>query len=579
SWTFTVSFLVVAFIGIASAYKTLVLRGGGGVVARSLGGVRVDRGTEDPLRRRLLNVVEEMSIASGVPMPEVYVLEREASINAFAAGHTPANAAIGVTQGTLQQLNREQLQGVVAHEFSHVLNGDMRLSLRLMGLVFGLLAVAMLGRLLLRVAAHARKGAAPFLAAGGAVIVIGYVGLACGRFIQAWISRKRESLADASAVQFTRNPDGLKEALLRAAAQPSATVFTNADTEEVGHMLFLSAGRRALATHPSLFERLQELQPGYTKGQFESEVRLVQKRWEREAQAASPAPAPKEAATGLLRGTLAVPALGSLIAATVGDPGTRHIEFARMLRKAMPMVIQQYAKAPESARVMMCAMLLSREDAVRAKQMEVVKKTLPAKDAAGLDAASSIAQGLEPILRLPSVLRLFPVLRQLPDADKDQLRELLDTLASSDARIDVFEFALTKLVSDSMQDASNPGPQHGNATIEDLATEIGLTFAVLARHGAADEMAARQAYEAGIAPLLPRVRPGYECPASWAEHYGGALDALTRLRPAAKELLIGGLVRTIAHDGQLAVEEAELLRTICAVLQCPMPPVLPPAAG
>lgn len=217
--TMLLTTLVVAgIIGLASLYKTIVLGGGGGVVARSLGGVRISPDTTDPQQRRLLNVVEEMSIAAGVPMPEVYLLEQESGINAFAAGHNPANAAIGVTRGTITTLNRAELQGVIAHEFSHILNGDMRLNIRLMGLLFGLLAIALIGRTVLRLTAHARgdsKKAVPVaMAIAFAVLVIGYVGLFFGRLIQAAVSRHREALADASAVQFTRDPSGLRGALL-----------------------------------------------------------------------------------------------------------------------------------------------------------------------------------------------------------------------------------------------------------------------------------------------------------------------------------------------------------------------------
>lgn len=581
SWTAAVSLLVIAFIGCASACKLLLLRDGGGVVARSLGGTRVDRGTQDPQRRRLLNVVEEMSIASGVPMPEVYVMEQETAINAFAAGHSPANAAVAVTQGALRRLNREQLQGVIAHEFSHVLNGDMRLSIRLMGLVFGLLAIAMAGRLLLRLAAHSEKGAIPVFVAGGAIFVVGYVGLACARIIQALISRSRESLADASAVQFTRNPEGLKAALLRAAAQGKATGFSATDAEEVGHMLFLAVGFRLVSTHPTVFERLRALMPRYSQGQFDADVAEVRAQWQREAAAGPHAdePAAPEQAGGMPLPLMppAIPALGAAVAASVGEPDTRHMSFARLLRRAIPTLMQQYAHTPETARILMCALLLSREDAVRTRQLQSIIGALGEGTAAQVQATLPLAQELEPMLRLPAVLRLFPVLRRLPRSDQVQLCALLDTLARSDARIDVFEFALTKLVGDALRETARPGPGHGKATLEGLSGDVGLCFAVLARHGARDDVAARRAYEAGLGPLLPRVRPGFDCPPDWAERFGGALDALTRLQPAAKELLIEGLVRTIAHDGALHVAEAELLRTVCAVLQCPLPPLLLPA--
>ncbi len=189
-------------------------------MARSLGGTRIGRDTTDFKRKRLHNVVEEMSIASGVPMPEVYVLEQERSINALAAGHTPANAAVVVTQGALDTLSRDELQSVVAHEFSHVLNGDMRPNVQLMGWLFGLLVVALIGRTLLRCAPRGRRGALAVMVAALAVMILGYAGLFFARLLQAAVARQRERLADASSVQFTRNPGGLRGALLKVAGLP-----------------------------------------------------------------------------------------------------------------------------------------------------------------------------------------------------------------------------------------------------------------------------------------------------------------------------------------------------------------------
>jgi Zn-dependent protease with chaperone function len=261
--------LVLAVVGLSSVFKSLQLRGGGGVVARSLGGVRIGRDTQDLKLRRLHNVVEEMAIASGVPMPEIYVLENEAGINAFAAGHTPANAAVAVTQGALDRLNRDELQGVIAHEFSHVLNGDMRLNVQLMGWLFGLFVVALIGRTLLRYAPRGRRSGGGLLAAAFGVMVLGYVGLFCGRLLQAAVSRQRERLADASGVQFTRNPDGLKGALVKIAGLAEGSRLVEADAEQAAHMLFAPGLSRIFATHPPLAERIRALDPRFDVKQLD----------------------------------------------------------------------------------------------------------------------------------------------------------------------------------------------------------------------------------------------------------------------------------------------------------------------
>jgi hypothetical protein len=207
--------------------------------------------------------VEEMAIASGVPMPEIYLLEHEAGINAFAAGHTPANAAIAVTQGALDTLNRDELQGVIAHEFSHVLNGDMRLNVQLMGWLFGLFVVALIGRTLLRYAPRGRRDGGWLFVAALGVLVLGYVGLFFGRLLQAAVSRQRERLADASGVQFTRNPEGLKGALVKIAGVSQGSRIVEADAEQAAHMLFAPGLSRFFATHPPLTERIRALDPHF----------------------------------------------------------------------------------------------------------------------------------------------------------------------------------------------------------------------------------------------------------------------------------------------------------------------------
>jgi Zn-dependent protease with chaperone function len=574
-WT---TLLVGGFIGCATLYKMLVLRGGGGVVARGLGGVRVDHGTDDPRRRRLVNVVEEMAIASGVPVPEIYVLEQETAINALSAGHSPANAAIAVTAGMLQRLNREQLQAVIAHEFSHILNGDMRLSVRLMGLNFGLLALALAGRFMLRAGQGNRRGKGGGLVPIAlAVMVLGYLGLACGRVLQAMISRRREHLADASAVQFTRNPDGLKAALLRAAAQKTSTRLHSADAEEVAHMLFLASGRRLLATHPPLIERLQALEPGYRAERLREEIVALQLAWDREA-ANEPtsepaAEAPAGAAAGSGGGAVSLAA--AAIAATVGDPAQRHVLKAQLLRRALPTVLQKMAGLPEQARAFVLALLLSEDATVRERQLALLTGIPGA--AAAATALRDLALALPPEQRLPAVLQVFPALRQLPAAGQRGLVEAIAALSAADRALDVFEFALAKLVGSSLGEALHPSPPHGRRSVDELAGQIALVFAVLARHGAPDEIEARRAYAAGVGGLLGERWPDYSCPADWAAPLGSALDLLRELQPAAKELLMEGLVRTISHDGVVAVAEGELLRTVAGVLQCPLPPLLPAA--
>ena len=265
-----ISAVVLATILVGSLYRVLTLRGGGAAVARAMGATPVPTDTTDPVWRRLRNVIEEIAIASGVPVPDIFVMEREPGINAFAAGYTPADAAVCVTQGCLDKLTRDELQGVIAHEFSHVLNGDMRLNIRLMGLLFGILVLGIIGRVIIEASAQstsARRssdrngGAAALALAGLTLLIVGYVGFFFGRLIQAAVSRSRESLADASAVQFTRQTAGIAGALKKIAALAEGSQLQAHNKQEVAHMLFGEGGGvlRLFATHPPLPERIRDL--------------------------------------------------------------------------------------------------------------------------------------------------------------------------------------------------------------------------------------------------------------------------------------------------------------------------------
>jgi len=575
-----VSLLAGGFIGVASLTRMLQLREGGGYVARSVGGVRVERGTADPRRRLLHNVVDEMAIAAGIPAPEVYVLERDDSINAFAAGHTPANAAIAVTRGALVKLDRDQLQGIIAHEYSHILNGDIRISIRLVGMVFGLMAVSIAGRTLFRLARHADRAAAPLFIIGLAIAAIGQIGFWGGRILQAWISRKRECLADASAVQFTRNPEGLRDALVRAAALGAPGRFAAPSMEQVAHMLFVSGGRRLLATHPPLLERLQALDPHVNAAQLESMIRRAQAQW-RETGSSEPEETETPVPGLTLAAALAtdpVPAAAQRIAASAGNPGPQHLAYAVALRNSLPETLRARAAAPDQARIVLLAMLLQTVGPTRTAQLKRISDKLGTATAEAVATAAMKAEVLTPLHRLPAVLQLIPSLRGLPDAERLLLTDLLREMVRADAQISVFEYSLEKLVLRALDARTVAAPPHGGETLADRATDLGVMFSVLARHGARDEEQGRRAYEAGIAPLLPRHRPAFSIIGDWVPVFDQALDALRPLQPTAKQLLVEGLVRTIAHDEWLTAEESELLRTVCAVMECPLPPLLAQAA-
>jgi Zn-dependent protease with chaperone function len=592
------SIVVIGVIGISSLFKSLQLREGGGVVARSLGGTRVGRDTTDFKRKRLHNVVEEMAIASGVPMPEIYVLEQERAINALAAGHTPANAAVVVTQGALDTLSRDELQSVIAHEFSHVLNGDMRLNVQLMGWLFGLLVVALIGRTLLRYGPRGRRAAGGLLAAGLAIMILGYVGMFFARIIQAAVARQRERLADASSVQFTRNPGGLRGALLKIAGLPEGSIITEADGEQAAHMFFAPGVARLLHTHPPIAERIREIDPQFKAKQLPELaanalksvpafnaaemaranpdltrvnpadlVRDPTKLATLAAAASALAEAPSAAASA--------PVKPDAVAAKVGQIETLHIAQARELRLALPETLREFVESTGRARALVLALLLSRDDAVRERQFELLGKTTSEEDLAIVRATLPAAASLEPMLRLPALLQIFPALRRLAIGEREKLARLADNLIRADARVDVFEFCLAHLLATLLKDELEARAPHGNGTLEQTETDIQVLFAVLAQFGASDARQARMAYEAGMQLVLPMRRPPYLAIDDWPQRLADALRRLEKLQPFAKKAVIEGLAKTIAHDDVLNVAEAELLRTVCAALHCPLPPLLP----
>jgi Zn-dependent protease with chaperone function len=613
--------MVMGVLGLASLYKSMELRGGGGVVARNLGGVLVAQDTTDLQRKRLLNVVSEMAIASGVPMPEVYVLEQESAINAFAAGHTPANAAVTVTQGALDRLNRDQLQGVIGHEFSHILNGDMRLNVQLMGWVFGLFVVALIGRLILNFSPRNRRGNNGIIALGFAVMVLGYVGLFLGRLMQAAVSRQRERLADASGVQFTRNPQGLKEALVKIAATPDGSVLTTPHAEQAAHMFFAEGLNRFFATHPPILERIRELDPQFD----ERELARVAAEYERtgvddgagadasqgrgavggaglgsagtaagaafgggsadggagadagdadvRAGVAGFAPHAAPAARGGPAAGLGVATTGASVSSLAGSVDAIHIRQAQAIHAALPDSLREF-QSPGRAQAFVLALLLSKEPAVRQRQFALLGQSLSVGNFAIIQQIAPVVDAIDPMLRLPALQQIFPSLRRAPVGQRRALAQLASQLIHADARIDAFEFSLAKLLETLLNDELDARVPHGTLSLEDVQEEINVLFATLAQLGAQDEHSAQIAYEAGMTVVLPMRPPEYKALKDWPRQLSNALPRLGRLSPFAKKTVIDGLVKTITSDEVMTEAEAELLRTVCALLHCPMPPLL-----
>lgn len=562
------SLATLAVIALASLHRTLSLRSGGGGVARALGGIAIEPGSRDRLHRRLYNVVEEMAIASGLPVPEVFVLANEPGINAFAAGFTPSDAAVAVTRGALEQLDRTQLQGVVAHEFSHILNGDMRLNLRLVGLLFGIFVIAVVGRTVLRGSGRGRligarsnrksSGTAVIFFAGLALYLIGYIGMFFGRLIQAAVSRQREFLADASAVQFTRQTEGLAGALKIIAGFEQGSRFASADPEQISHMLF-STGLRQLfspfATHPPITRRIQALDASF--------------RPEQAVRAATLEEAVTEDGPGLLSGL-------------AGTSNARSRQFATELSGRLPAGLLDRTRGVDEAIDLILALVIDRDRAIRERQLHLLAARLGAARGSRIHEAWEDLQVTEVNQWLPLVEMSLPALRGLP---REQIRFYLETaemLAGADHHINALEFAVTQMMRVFAEDLLDRGvgrgkPPRGRELLD--ATTVLLT--VLAQLGHRSKEVAAGAYEAGLSRFFatggrPPRRPPQASFAPivvWPESLQAALKLLDRLPFRGKRRLLGAAAATVAHDGKIEPAEAEILRAIAASLHVPIPPV------
>ena len=573
----------IAIVVIASLSRVASLRAGGDAVARQLGGTPVPEETRDPQLRRLRNVVEEIAIASCVPVPDIYVLEQEAGINAFAAGYSPSDAAVAVTRGALERLNRDELQGVIAHEFSHVLNGDMRLNIRLMGVLFGILVLGIIGR---KVLEHSRggrdsKGTAAILLIALAVMIVGYVGLFFGRMIKAGVSRQREYLADASAVQFTRQTDGIAGALKKIAGLPSGSKLAAAETEEVSHMLFGDGvGYSALfATHPPLIERIQALDKHFNPLQLGE----LAKKWAKHL----PRGLDEDLALGLTEdkrdaGVRLPPQRAELamnpeaVSAQVGAPASDDFRRAGAIGIALPEALRDAAHRPSEAMGLVLSLLLDADAAMRGRQLDEIAKRLDGATAEQAVAHFAALGDLHPMLRLPLAALAFPLLRRRPRPELQSFVALCEVLIHIDGQIGLFEYSLARLLRRQVIEALDPSTYRsaGRRKLAQCQAELADLFSVLAQHGHADEASARRAFAAGLAQVLPGATLNYQPPRDWVAALDRALPPLDAIDPLGKQLLVEGLVASISQDGRVAVAEAELLRVVCSALHCPLPPML-----
>lgn len=574
----TTGVITLLFILGASVYKTASLSAGGGRVAEQLGGTQVATDTTDFQRRRLRNVVEEMSIASGVPVPDIYVLDRESGINAFAAGYAPGDAAIAVTRGALDRLERDELQGVIAHEFSHVLNGDMRLNIRLMGVLFGILALGLVGRMILRgshrtsiASSNRGRGAPVALAIGAGLALLGMIGLVAARIIKAAVSRQREQLADASAVQFTRQTEGLANALKKIGGFAEGSYLTATDPEEVSHMLFGSGMKLSglFATHPPIVERIRALDPSFSEQDFDR-IRaegLAPAAAAVDSRSAGFAPA---AATGI---SVTTPAD---IAETVGNPDIGDVEYARMLRPDIPDDLYDAAHSDELAWLLALALVLDRDGKSLGRQMDLLAARIgEARTRRIGDFRETLAQAPAEV-RLPLLEIAFPAIRHRPEAQLRFLVDLAGKLINIDDRFDLYEYCFYRVLRANLDQSLRPRARQRRARRRDLRKAALDLVSLVARHGHSSPESQRAAFAAGTAELGAWARDAAPESAERdsVQTLDDGLDTLAALNPENRRRLVRALAAAAAHDAQITAVEADLIRAVCAALECPLPPML-----
>lgn len=583
-------FLLVALstsglIFLSSLYKIAQLSSGGEVVALMMDGRLVDSQTEDLAERRLLNITEEMALASGVPVPPVYVMDNEPNINAFAAGHEPGDAVIGVSAGSLKYLDRDELQGVIAHEFSHILNGDMRLNLRLIGILHGILVLAIIGWRVIHLmrfsgGSRNKKGdnaGMAILLVGVGLLGVGSIGLLFGKLIKSAVSRQREYLADASAVQFTRLPDGIAGALKKIGGRPETSEIKDAHAEEISHMFFGSAfgshNAQFFATHPPLVDRIQRIDPSF-KGQFPERVepvKITRTSLNDEVQTKSK---PSKPAGAILPAGTPTPVDPTGVLGQIGLPDMDKIHYTAMLLESIPEPLRNAAHEPYGARAVIYAMLLDRDAAMRRQQLDTLR---PKAEALSYQETERMALRIDQLpnsARLPLVETTFPALKKLSQEQYGRFRKNVKSLIQADEKVDLLEYTVHIML------------------LRNLDVHFGLTKPVAVRHrrlnpllpslirllsmlaygGQTDEEEVQRAFNKGMSQIerTGTLLAKTDCP---LDKLDTTLSILAEAAPSVKKQIFAACVACVAADGKITPREGELLHAVAANLGLPMPPL------
>ena len=566
---------VCLLIFCGSLYKTMSLSGGGATVAEMLGGRQVPAATTDLQQRQLLNVVEEMAIAAGMPIPRVYLLE-DSAINAFAAGLSPANAVIGVTRGTMTRLNREELQGVIAHEFSHIANGDMRLNIRLIGVLHGILLIGLIGGWLLRSMRFSRRsrsskgagGIAAIAALGLGLLIIGYAGSFFGNWIKSVVSRQREYLADSSAVQFTRNKDGIAGALKKIGGSagsylnsPAAAQYSHAFfAEGVGFLL-----RSFFATHPPLAERIRRIEPRWDGEFLQSKI------------STTVPPEPVEESTSAaakLAVTAAILTSAEQAISQIGTLNEENIEYVRELIIAMPSLLREAAQDAYTARALIYAVLIDLQKDKSAATSALHQYADPHMHAL-CDQLLPDLKSLHDKYKLPLLELSINALRDLSPNQFVQFKQAVHYIIVSDKSVNLKEWVIQRLVIQQLDEhfGFRKPPRGKHKSLDPVKAEVETVLSLIAHVEHTDANDASMAFTSGVAEAGMEALNMLASQDIRLDALNQALDKLAQLKPLVKPRLLKACVAIILQDGKTTTRGIELVRTISTCLDCPMPPI------
>ncbi len=588
-WLLLISLGMLSVIGFGSVTKLLQLRQGGKAVAEGLGGRKLDPQTNHPQEQQLLNVVAEMALASGSPIPAVYLLSREKGINAFAAGYSPDDAVIGVTQGCLEQLSRDELQGVIAHEFSHILNGDMRLNLKLIGVLQGILFIHILGRMFLRGGLDISfwddddNPGGVLLVVGLAMAIIGWIGVVFGRLIKSAVSRQREFLADASAVQFTRNPDGIASALRRIGGFAAGSEIRTPRAEEASHLFFgeaipLAFMQEWFATHPPLKERIRRISgakvvsvAGASRLQgnaFGSANAMGFQGSTVTASSRSPA-RPSSTATATAAQTFV---------ASVGTASPQQLAKAQSFLQSLPPELHAALRSPNGAMALVYALLISKTPEVRSRQFQALQTPKAMVEIDQVEQLSSLLVSLDTRQHLPLLDLAIPALRTITAQQCAAFFQQIKVLVRADGRLSVSEYVLQIILQKRLRPYFQKEPKQPAAVtqLNSVWQDVQVVLTTLARIGHPQSADALYALKVGLARLPganQRQQP-QSLPTVKLYDLGQSLRCLEPLVPKLKQAIVDAAAHTVLIDNDVTPQEAELLRAIVISLDCPIPPFL-----